>query len=143
MGKVDRDVVLGPAAGKASKRYHGTMSAEDTFSADAVPDSYWWIPTADLAPGMVIARPVQGGHGNQVTLRIAVGSSLTSNTIAQLVNKGVECVAVCRDAPTDEAARAEALRCHERRLAEIFGDQPNGACRPLLEALLACGPPTC
>jgi hypothetical protein len=39
---------------------------------------------------MVIARPVQGGHGNQLTLRIAVGSSVTSNTIAQLLNKGVD-----------------------------------------------------
>jgi hypothetical protein len=119
------------------------MSAEDTLSANAVPDCYCWVPTADLAPGMVIARPVQGGHGNQVTLRIAVGSSVTSNTIAQLVNKGVECVAVCRDAAPDEAARAEAQRRHEQRLAEIFGDQPDAACRPLLDALLACGPSTC
>jgi hypothetical protein len=119
------------------------MSSEDNLSADAVPDCYCWIPTADLEPGMVIARPVQGGHGNQVTLRIAVGSSLTSNTIAQLVNKGVECVAVCRDAPPDEAVRAAALRRHEQRLAEIFGVQPSDACRPLLEALLACGPPEC
>ncbi len=119
------------------------MSADDSPSADAVPDCYCWIPTADLAPGMVIARPIQGGHGNQLTLRIAVGSSITSNTIAQLVNKGVECVAVRRDAPTGESASSEALRRHERRLAEIFGDPPHEACRPLYDALLACGPPAC
>lgn len=119
------------------------MSTEDTMAADSVPDCYCWIPTGNLVPGMVIARPVQGGHGNQVTLRIAVGTSVTSNTIAQLVNKGVECVAVCRDAPPDEAARAVALRRHEQRLAEIFGDQPNDACRSLRDALLACGPPAC
>ena len=119
------------------------MSAEETLSADAVPDCYCWIPTADLAPGMVIARPVQGGHGNQVTLRIAVGSSVTSNTIAQLVNKGVECVAVRLDAAPDEAARTAAAAGHEQRLAEIFGDQPNEACRRLRDALLACGPSAC
>lgn len=119
------------------------MSTEDALAAAAAPGCYCWIPTADLAPGMVIARPVQGGHGNQVTLRIAVGSSVTSNTIAQLINKGVECVAVCRDAPLDEAVRAEALQRHEQRLAEIFGDQPDDACRPLRDALLACGPSAC
>lgn len=119
------------------------MSSDDLSTAETVPDCYCWIPTADLVPGMVIARPVQGGHGNQVTLRIAVGNSLTSNTIAQLVNKGVECVAVCRDAPPDEAARAAALRRHEQRLAEIFGDQPDAACRLLLDALRACGPSAC
>jgi hypothetical protein len=50
---------------------------------------------------------------------------------------------VCRDAAPDEAARAEAVRRHEQRLAEIFGDQPDAACRPLLDALLACGPSAC
>lgn len=119
------------------------MSSDDLFSADAVPDCYCWLPIARLTPGMVIARPVQGGHGNQVTLRIAVGTSVTTSTIAQLVNKGVECVAVRQDAAPDEAARAAAVACHEQRLAEIFGDQPNDACRHLRDALLACGPSTC
>ena len=118
------------------------MSTEDALSA-AAPGCYCWIPTEDLAPGMVIARPVQGGHGNQVTLRIAVGSSVTSSTIAQLVNKGVECVAVRQDAAPDEAARAAAVARHEQRLAEIVGDQPDDACRRLRDALLACGPSAC
>ena len=118
------------------------MSTEDALSA-AAPGCHCWIPTEDLAPGMVIARPVQGGHGNQLTLRIAVGSSVTTSTIAQLVNKGVECVAVRQDAPLDEAARAAAVARYGQRLAEIFGDQPNDACRPLLDALRACGPSAC
>ncbi|MBI5790637.1 MAG: hypothetical protein HZA63_04085 [Rhodocyclales bacterium] len=116
------------------------MSAEDSLPD---PDCHCWVPIARLTPGMVIARPVQGGHGNQVTLRIAVGSSVTSSMIGQLVNKGVECVAVRPDAAPDEAARAEAARRLEQRLAEIFGDQPNDACRSLRDALLACGPSTC
>ncbi len=119
------------------------MSTDDPLSAETVPDCYCWIPTADLVPGMVIARPVQGGHGNQVTLRIAVGTSVSTSTIAQLVNKGVECVAVLQGAAPDEEARAAAVACHEQRLAEIFGDQPNDACRRLRDALLACGPSTC
>ncbi len=119
------------------------MSSEESLPATPAADCYCWVPIDRLTPGMVIARPVQGGHGNQVTLRIAVGSSVTTSTIAQLVNKGVECVAVLQDAAPDEAARAEAAARHEQRLAEIFGDQPNDACRRLRDALLACGPSAC
>ncbi len=119
------------------------MSSDESVPTTPAPDCYCWVPIARLTPGMVIARPVQGGHGNQLTLRIAVGSSVTTSTIAQLVNKGVECVAVRQDAAPDEVARAAAVARHEQRLAEIFGEQPNDACRRLLDALLAYGPSAC
>lgn len=119
------------------------MISEEPSSDSVVPDRYCWIPTSALEPDMVIARPIQGGHGNQLTLRIAVGSSVTANTIAQLLNKGVECIAVCQDAMPDEAALAAAAVRHEQRLAEIFGDQPDDACRSLRDALRAYGPSAC
>lgn len=50
--------------------------SEEPPSDSVVPDRYCWIPTSALEPGVVIARPIQGGHGNQLTLRIAVGSSV-------------------------------------------------------------------
>ena len=104
------------------------------------PRGYRWIPTMDLEPGMVIARPVFGRSGRQVTLHLAVGSAITASTIAQLVNKGVECVAVLDDAALDEAVHAQIVSQYESRLREIFGPDPDVNCRPLLNALLADGP---
>jgi hypothetical protein len=96
-----------------------------------------------LVKGMVIARPVMGGPGNRITLRIAVGSAITADTIVQFVNKGIECVAVFQDISIDEIAQAEAVRSYKQRLVEIFGPQPNDTCLHLLNALLADGPPKC
>lgn len=107
------------------------------------PNEYRWIPTLDLAPGMVVARPAFGGPGNRVTMHIAVGSLITADTIAQFINKGIECVAVYQDVPADEAARAEEVQRYEERLTEIFGAQPNKSCSRLLHALQADGPPKC
>ena len=94
----------------------------------------------DLEPGMVIARPVLGHSGMQVTMHLAVGSTISASTIAQLINKGVECAAVLQDAAPDEASCAELVAQYESRLHEIFGPDPDENCRPLLEALLADGP---
>ncbi|MCG2576874.1 hypothetical protein LZ012_07690 [Dechloromonas sp. XY25] len=97
----------------------------------------------DLEPGMVLARPVFGRSGQQLSMHLAVGSSITASTISQLITKGVECVAVARQAPADEAGRAEAVARYESRLHEIFGADPDENCGPLLAALLAEGPGTC
>ncbi len=97
----------------------------------------------NLVPGMVVARPVFGGPGNRMTLHIAVGGAITADTIAQFVNKGIECVAVYQDAPIESAARADAEKRYEQRLAEIFGTQPNEACQQLKCALQAEGLATC
>lgn len=113
------------------------------LAAPPVPRGYCWIPIADVAPGMVIARPVYGGAGHQVTLHLAVGSSITSNTIAQLINKGVECVAVQQDNPPDAATYAALVAQHEARLHAIFGPTPDAHCQPLLAALIADGPCLC
>ena len=104
------------------------------------PRSYCWTPTMNLEPGMVIARPVFGGPGIQVTIHLAVDSVLTASTIEQLVNKGVECVAVVQHSEPDDAAYADSVRLYEARLHEIFGPEPDENCRPLLDALLADGP---
>lgn len=97
----------------------------------------------DLQPGMVIARPVFGGSGIQMTIHLAIGSSITSSTIAQLINKGVECVAVMEDTPPDAATYTGIVAQYEARLHEIFGPAPDENCRPLLDALLADGPCQC
>lgn len=94
----------------------------------------------DLEPGMVIARSVFGRSGRQVTIHLAVGSAITASTIAQLVNKGVECVAILEHAEPDESTYANAVRQYESRLREIFGPDPDVNCRPLFDALLADGP---
>ena len=106
------------------------------------PRGYCWMPTMALLPGMVIARPVFGGSGVNSVMQLAVGSEITANTIAQLVNKGVECVAVNQAGP-DAATHAAAVSQYEARLLEIFGPNPDQHCRPLLDALLTDGPCEC
>lgn len=116
---------------------------ESAAPAERVPRGYCWLPTLDVEPGMVLARPVVGGSGMRVSIQLATGSALTASTIAQLINKGVECVAVVQqDAPDPEVFAAN-VRRHEDRLHEIFGPAPNEHCRPLLDALLADGPCQC
>ena len=90
---------------------------------------------------MVIARPVLGLSGMRATILLAVGSIITASTIAQLINKAVECVAVRQDSPPDQGSYAKRVRQYESRLHEIFGPDPDENCRPLLEALIADGPP--
>lgn len=104
------------------------------------PRGYCWMPTLALAPGMVVARPVLGGAGVHAAIHLAPGSEITANTISQLINKGIECVAVIQAPTEDEAAHAAAVRQYEERLHEIFGPDPDQNCRPLLDALLADGP---
>jgi hypothetical protein len=119
-----------------------TEIAEEATSARP-PRNYCWIPTTELAPGMVIARPVFGGQGRLVTIHLAVGSAITANTIGQLINKGIECIAVMQDAPPDAATHARIVELYEARLHEIFGPTPDENCQPLLEALLIDGPCPC
>lgn len=115
------------------------MSIEEPTAPSESGEAYRWISVMDIVPGMVLARPVIGGPRNQMTLHIAVGSAITTDMIAQLINKGVECVAVHQAASPDDATKAEAARCHEARLQEIFGKEPNEPCRQLLEALRLAG----
>ena len=106
------------------------------------PPSYRWIPTMDIEPGMVTARPIIAGRENQVAIRIGVGSTITASTIAQLINKGVECIAIEVDSSgwLDEAEYAEQVNKYRTRLSEIFGTTPDENCLPLLEALIEMGP---
>ncbi len=110
---------------------------------DSSPDIHCWVSTMDLEPGMVLTRPVFGRSGQQLSMHLAVGSSITASTISQLITKGVECVAVIRQGSADEACRVEEVAQYESRLHEIFGPNPDENCAPLLAALLAEGPGTC
>jgi hypothetical protein len=106
------------------------------------PPTYRWIPTMDIEPGMVTARPIITGRENQVAIRIGVGSTITASTIAQLINKGVECIAIEADSSglLDEAEYAGQVKKYEVRLGEIFGTTPDENCRPLFDALIEMGP---
>ena len=104
------------------------------------PRGYNWLSVMELEPGMVTARPVFGNSGMQMTMHLATGSPLTASTIAQLVNKGVECVAVLQDLPPDQTSDANSVDQYESRLRQIFGPQPSDDCRPLFDAMLADGP---
>jgi hypothetical protein len=99
-----------------------------------------WLPTVALQPGMTVARPVVGNSGVLETMYLAVGSTITTHTIAQMVVKGVECVAVRDDAAPEAASAAAAETAFRQRLAEIFGPQPDAGCRALMDALLLARP---
>ena len=92
---------------------------------------------------MEIARQVLGVSGRRVTIHLAVGSIVTASTISQLVNKGVESVAVMRNASPDDVAYAELVHKYESRLHEIFGPAPDDNCHALLDALIEDGPFLC
>ncbi len=119
------------------------MSIEDSPPSLPPGEAYRWISTIDLVPGMTVARPVLGGTRHQLTLRIAVGSTINAGTIAQLINKGIECVAVHQDGLSDEAVNAETAQCRGERLTEIFGAQPDESCQQLIAALKAESHSTC
>jgi len=88
-----------------------------------------------LEPGMIVAKPVTGGIGQQITIHLPAGALITASTIAQLVNKGVECVAVERAQTINGEAGARLVSQYESRLDEIFGLDPDENCRSLWEAL--------
>lgn len=107
------------------------------------PRGYCWVSIAELEPGMVLARPVIGGTGMHATIHVAAGSLVTGSTIAQLINKGVECVAVEQLTAPDPEAFATKVQAFEARLDEIFGPAPDASCALLLAALKEDGPCQC
>ncbi len=101
---------------------------------------YHWLPVLGLQPGMVIARPVVGLSGVLETMYLAIGAAITANTIVQLVTKGVECVAVVVP-PESEVEDDDMLAAKfEVRLREIFGTEPDAACKALMNALTLARP---
>ncbi len=104
------------------------------------PRSYCWLPVASLEPGMVLAKPLVHGSGDSATIFLAAGSRVTASAIAQIINRGVECIAVnSKTRPNEEASASCALE-YEKRLRDIFGEHPDADCQALLDALLAEGP---
>ena len=102
-----------------------------------------WLPITAVQPGMVTARPVVGLAGVRETMFIAIGSTLTTNTITQMVNKDVECVAVFDPVPSDFSDGSRLRSQFESRLQEIFGPEPDDSCRALMNSLLLAQPTLC
>jgi len=92
---------------------------------------------------MVIARPVVGLSGVRETMYVAIGSTVTVNTIAQMIVKGVECVAVFDTSAQGFPDGAQSVAKFETRLKEIFGAEPDDACRALMDALIVARPVLC
>ena len=102
-----------------------------------------WRAVTELGPGMTLARPALGQQGSRATLLIGAGATLTDNTIAQLVARGVESVAVLDPLPAAEQLAA-ATAAYEQRLDEIFGEPPaDAATADLRAALRELGPCLC
>ena len=97
----------------------------------------------ELNPGMVLAKPVSASSGGYATMSLSAGGMLTEETIAQLVVKGIECVAVVNTDPVSASQYAQAVHSYEARLHQIFEPTPNAHCQDLLTAMLLRGPMPC
>ena len=102
-----------------------------------------WRLTMELKPGMVLAKPVSASSGGYATMSLSAGGMLTEETIAQLVVKGIECVAVVNTDPVSASQYAQAVHSYEARLHQIFEPTPNAHCQDLLTAMLLRGPMPC
>jgi hypothetical protein len=92
---------------------------------------------------MVLAKPVSASSGGYATMSLSAGGILAEEIIAQLVVKGIECVAVVNTDPLIKADYARAEQVYEERLHLIFGAEPNAHCQALLDAMLMRGPMPC
>ena len=102
-----------------------------------------WKAVMDLKPGMVIAKTVSGSWGGYATMTLREGGVITEETIAQMVVKNIECVAVVNTDPPSEGDYAKEMRGYEERLRQIFEPAPNAHCEGLLNAMLQRGPMPC
>jgi hypothetical protein len=102
-----------------------------------------WRTTLELKAGMVLAKPVSAASGGYATMSLSAGGSITEETIAQMMVKGIECVAVFNTEPPSEAAYARATEQYTARLQQIFGPAPTPNCQALLDVLLLRGPVPC
>ena len=94
----------------------------------------------ELEPCMVLAKALVGDAGGRVTMTVARGSELTPDTLAQMISKGIDAVAVVDEREPDPEAYAEAARKFQARLVEIFGAEVHESCRALYESLIVDGP---
>lgn len=102
-----------------------------------------WRPTMALKPGMVLAKPVSASSGGYATMTLSPGGIIAEETIAQLIVKGIDCVAVVNTNPLSARDYALSLKKYQTRLQQIFGPEPNVHCQALLQAMLARGPMPC
>ena len=102
-----------------------------------------WRLTIELKAGMVLAKPVVASSGGYATMSLGAGGALAEETIAQLLVKGIECVAVVNTDPPSEGDYAKEMRGYEERLRQIFEPAPNAHCEGLLNAMLQRGPMPC
>ena len=105
--------------------------------------NYRWLPMLAVEPGMVTARPVVGLAGARETMFISIGSAITASTIAQLMAKDVECVAVLDQLPPDYSDSSRVVVRFQGRLKEIFAPEPDAGCQALMDALIQAQPTLC
>jgi len=101
-----------------------------------------WIAIEVAEPGMVLARPVIAARQRVVSMKLGPGAVLTSDLLAQLIARGVECVGVVDEVPPDDEAREARHSRHRQRLEEIFGaarEQLDGDRAALFDAIFAAG----
>lgn len=103
-----------------------------------------WMSIEELAPGMVLARPVVSTQHRVLDFKLGAGTHLTDGMISQLSGRGVECVAVFDAHPLSPEEYDKLRAAHEERLLMIFRANSPEALpadrRPLYEALVKIGP---
>jgi hypothetical protein len=119
------------------------LSPEDPDPMQVARTRPCWRLTMELQPDMVLAKEVTASYGGYATLQLSAGVALTEETIAQLVVKGIECVAVLNTDPPGAGDYALLQQTYEARLRQVFEPTPNAACQALLTALLLRGPMPC
>lgn len=101
-----------------------------------------WLSIDDAEAGMTLARPVFATQQGVLSLTLATGTTLTANTLLQLIARGVEYIGVEDGLEDDAEAATLRRRIHRQRLEEIFGtpyDDLDPARRPLFDMLLSTG----
>jgi hypothetical protein len=118
-------------------------ATQELASASAARLRPVWRSTMELKEGLVLAKPVSAASGGYATMQLSAGVKLADETIAQLIVKGIECVAVLNTEPPGAADYGRSAGLYQARLQEIFGAAPNPHCQALFDALLRRGPVPC
>ena len=112
-------------------------------SIPAVPSTRW-LPLEEVVPGMVLAHAVVSTHNRVMDFMVSEGTELSEGILAQLIARGIECVAVHDHHPLSPAEYYTLQTAYVRRLQMIFGAEQAALMpadvRSLFEAVLAAGP---
>ena len=103
-----------------------------------------WLPLEEVVPGMVLAHAVVSTHNRVMDFMVSEGTALSEGILAQLIARGIECVAINDPNPLSPADCHALQAAYVQRLQMIFGAeqaaQMPADTRDLFEAVLAAGP---